>query len=280
MAEYKLEKNVSKGICPHCQHKGKWRYFVGFHGDSRYGICDRVNNCPSKGTIYFPDEKEMPSNYIKPESIKAKKVQLFLNQEEVAIIMQKTDTCFHKYCHNEGIPLSHLIKWNIGGKDQETYFVFQDIQGRYVNAKHGLYDMHGNRNKEKGFKSLWSKEGHYGLCIYGEHLWTKNIIYMVESEKTAVIASLYYPQYDWGACGSANGLSDGSDDTNDKISILKGKFVKWICDADKAGRNNSSINNMEKHKIKHQIIDLFPLRDDGYDIADRIRDNRERLPKI
>src|SRR5690606_42069005 len=40
--------------------------------------------------------------------------------------------------------------------------------------------------------------------------------------------------------------------------------------ADKAGRSNSSINNLKKYEINHYVIDLFPERKDGFDLADAI----------
>jgi hypothetical protein len=37
---------------------------------------------------------------------------------------------------------------------------------------------------------------------------------------------------------------------------------------------NSSIKNLEKAQIKHTVIDLFPERSDGYDIADAILEGK------
>ena len=58
-------------------------------------------------------------------------------------------------------------------------------------------------------------------CLFGEHLLkdkTKSIA-IVESEKTAVIASVYLPQFIWLAVGSLTNL------TNEKCRVLAGRTV-------------------------------------------------------
>lgn len=105
------------------------------------------------------------------------------------------------------------------------------------------------------------------MCLYGEDLLdpqnVKTVI-IVESEKTKVIASFHYPEFDWISSGSSNGLTD------EKISVLFGRKIIWLCDADKAGRENASIKKLKSYKQDFEIIDLFPDRTDGYDIADAI----------
>lgn len=113
----------------------------------------------------------------------------------------------------------------------------------------------------------------------------QKIVCVVESEKTAAIASYCYPQFDWVACGSNTGLTDGQNGRPDKISVLKGRKVYWLSDADKASRMSfhkkhygtmeirpSSIRHLEEHKIDFEVVDLFPDRNDGYDICDAIMD--------
>lgn len=58
-------------------------------------------------------------------------------------------------------------------------------------------------------------------CFFGEHLLKGNRmpVAIVESEKTAMIASVYLPQYIWLASGSIEGFS------NEKCEVLKGRNV-------------------------------------------------------
>jgi len=61
-------------------------------------------------------------------------------------------------------------------------------------------------------------------CFFGEHLLNatenrKKPVAIVESEKTAIIASVYLPQFVWLASGSLSNLNA------DKCNVLKGKAV-------------------------------------------------------
>lgn len=59
-------------------------------------------------------------------------------------------------------------------------------------------------------------------CFFGEHLLLlepNKTVAITESEKTAIIASVYYPNYIWIATGSLEGLSV------DKCQVLKNRRV-------------------------------------------------------
>jgi len=64
-------------------------------------------------------------------------------------------------------------------------------------------------------------------CFFGEHLLhdTTKVVAIVESEKTAVIASIYFPNVIWLATGGSNGLDI------DKCRCLKGRTVVFFPDA-------------------------------------------------
>ena len=75
---------------------------------------------------------------------------------------------------------------------------------------------------------------HLSQCLFGEHLLrdTAKMVAIVESEKTAIIASVYLPKFIWLACGGSEGLNP------DKCKCLKGRkvvlypdigmFDKWL----------------------------------------------------
>ena len=58
-------------------------------------------------------------------------------------------------------------------------------------------------------------------CLFGEHLLKDNSrpVAIAESEKTAIIASHYLPQFIWLACGGSAGLTD------EKCKVLDGRDV-------------------------------------------------------
>lgn len=201
-------------------------------------------------------KKELPTKYLEGKDLSCLKNQ---------------NSAFHLFCEKIGIPKSHLQKWNVGTIFQKTAFVYQNKEGKYLNIKSVSYNPKtGKRNSD--FSTLKPTNYHkYELCLFGEHLLGKDKkIVLVESEKTAVIASWFYPQFDFLSLGSSNGL------TNQKIPTLFNRELIFISDSDKAGRNNTSIDLIREYGLRCAFVDLFPEKNCGYDLADYIIDNIEK----
>lgn len=303
--KYKFN-NRAKRDCPYCASKKSFSPLKGYEADTRYdefGICDKKNSCEA-GAGKFPPQ-DFNADTFEPQACKPKaeplpKLELttiFLDDEKVRYYLSVQASNLHTYALAIGISKDHLFNWGLGTDSHEnTVFLFRDIKGQWCNLKRGKYETTGKRakgEKDKGFYSLPqpyekgenAKPERYALPLYGEHLLStdkKKTVMIVESEKTALFASFFYPDYNWVACGSANGLSDGANGTNDKITPLKGRQVVWLCDADPAGRKASSIDKLKKYGIAHTVVDLFPkygLKDDcphkGWDLADELCANRQ-----
>ena len=106
--------------------------------------------------------------------------------------------------------------YHIGtAKNSETIFPQIDIQGRCRTAKIMAYDENGHRIKDKMDRIDWlharimKKKGlkpsdwNLKQCLFGEHLLSSRsneAVCLVESEKTAIICALVYPEYLWLAC--------------------------------------------------------------------------------
>lgn len=102
-------------------------------------------------------------------------------------------------------------------------------------------------------------------CLFGEHLLVGNDkpVAVVESEKTAIIASVYLPQFIWLACGSLTNI------TAARFKALAGRnvilypdlngFDKWAKFGNKMGFNISRI--LEDNATQED-------KDNGLDIAD------------
>ena len=122
-------------------------------------------------------------------------------------------------------------------------------------------------------------------CFFGEHLLaiddsqpkTENLksktIAIVESEKTAIIASIYIPSLIWLSCGSANGMG-GENSINEKCNVLKdrnvilypdcGTYALWCKKAQQLSKicKSANVSNLiEKHATPQE-------KQSGYDIAD------------
>jgi len=94
---------------------------------------------------------------------------------------------------------------------------FNHISWAHVLAARGAgYEVPGNRVHEPGYRLK--------QCFFGEHLLPTDpfkTVAIAESEKTAVIASFFYPKYTWLACGSLEGLNiDKCRVLNDRNVIL------------------------------------------------------------
>lgn len=114
-------------------------------------------------------------------------------------------------------------------------------------------------------------------CFFGEQLVQKaDTIAVVASEKTAIIASVYIPEYTWIASGSKGGLSE------QKCKALEGKTVflypdkGCFSDWEKRVRQLGGTFNVGVS----DFIERLPDVPDGYDLADYFRDNKFTIPEI
>jgi predicted P-loop ATPase len=259
--KYLLEKSPAiKGACPECGKLKSFRHYEGYGRE--YGICDHKNNC---GYINTP-KGEVQEQMIKPEQPSVKIVEPTIQFCQTTI--KNLTSNFHRFCiDNLNITKSHLLKWNCGTFEDKTAFVYQNLNKQFVNFQHIEYFENCKRNKSKDPYSLKARKGEkYNLCLFGEHLLTNQVVCLVESEKTAIIASFIYPEFDWLATGGANKLTD------EKMHVLYGRQIYYLNDADKAGKENSTIKKLKKYEQNFTIIDLFPDQTNGYDLADAIID--------
>ncbi len=120
-----------------------------------------------------------------------------------------------------------------------------DINGGIRTGKIMRYGDNGHRIKEDELvnfmwahhmKSMVDNPDDFNLvqCFFGEHLLSvhpDSKVMIVESEKSAVIASHYYPQYLWlasgGCCGCLNQTAS---------QVLKGREVWLVPDLDAEDR--------------------------------------------
>lgn len=118
---------------------------------------------------------------------------------------------------------------------------------------------------------------HLRQCLFGEHLLPKRpdtIVCVVEGEKSAVIASLVFPQYVWVATGGKYGLSPRM------CKSLAGRDVLVYADADAVGEWGEKIQSLTFCRSIHQS-DWAKDEPQGSkrDIADLIMNERKPLDK-
>jgi hypothetical protein len=160
-----------------------------------------------------------------------------------------------------------------------TVFWLIDIDLKVRTGEIILFDVEtGKTIKEPQRRKYWVhsalKQPDFNLqqCFFGEHLLTisentSKPIAIVEAAATAIVASIYFPEYIWLACLGKNGL------TADKFKVLKGRTVVLFPDANvfdywsEKALEFSHIANVEVSSIVERIA-TPDERKDGLDLRD------------
>jgi len=244
--KYQLEKykgQQSRFDCPACGGKRTFALYVNIKTGDRVhhtcGRCNREDNCGYHLTPkeYFakngnPDF-DVQTTHNEPEPLKQTS---YISQDVLAatlkgyefnVFAQWLVSLFGKETTEEAIARYYIGTATRG----RTIFWQVDGRNRVRTGKIMSYQPDGHRSKiylptwvhaaKKNGKPLYP-EFNLKQCLFGEHLAVRNAkatIALVESEKTAVIASIYLPQYTWMATGGKNGISV------DRIQHLKGRKI-------------------------------------------------------
>jgi hypothetical protein len=160
-----------------------------------------------------------------------------------------------------------------------TLFWYIDKAGKIRSGKIMLYDQAtGRRIKEPRdmvnyLHAVAPMEGVYlGYCFFGEHQLNGDdkAVMVVESEKTAIICSICYPQFTWLACGGISGLKTHI------FKALEGKTVTLMPDENGFDSWSSVQAKLAAEYPKIRFTPIYDIREDGkgkdlpefYDIAD------------
>lgn len=239
----------SRYTCPNC---GKQRVFTRYidtltntHLHEHVGKCNREIKCSYhyKPKQYFETHKPFSENDIKSRGIYTEKNKGQCSKHPISFIPSNTfDKSLNKYSENNFVffLLNHfgpeitekLIHQYFIGTSRywsgATIFWQVDKLKRVRTGKIMLYDrITGKRSKEPHQTPNWVHavlkltEFNLKQCLFGEHLLKESSkpVAICESEKTAIIASAYLPQFNWLACGSLTGLNA------EKCKVLKGRKV-------------------------------------------------------
>lgn len=296
MRRFTLEKyNTIKNrySCPGCGKKFQFTRYVdnqtGQYVNEQVGICNRLEKCSYHYTPaqYFKDNQfEIPrASY--PKFTDAPKPPSYIPTELVNSTLK-------------GYSQNNLISYLIGkfGQKRTTNLIEQyrigtskvwkgssifwqiDHEWNTRTGKIMLYNEETGKRVKKPFNHIqWVhavlKQRDYNLdqCLFGQHLISTDPtkpIAIVESEKTAIICSVYYPQFIWLASGSLANL------TPKKLAPLEGRAIMLFPDA---SINGLAFNRWQKVKESLKdfncvISDLleekasFMERQDGADLAD------------
>jgi rubredoxin len=287
--------------CPSCQQSKTFSRYIdtetGEHIHPTVGRCNRENNC---GYHYTPKQYFQDNNIsFDTPQLKAYKPRPVIPQQKPIsfisfeffkqslqidkTVLQVAETNhFVKFLINLfGVEVANELvsRYFIGTSKHwngATVFWQIDTQGKIRTGKIMLYSpTTGKRVKEPfnhiywAHKALKQPEFELRQCFFGEHLLidkTKPVA-IVESEKTAVIASVYLPQFIWLAAGSKDGLNA------EKCSILKGRTVILFPDLNGFEKWSNKAKELSPLAI-FTVSDLLERkateaeREQGLDLAD------------
>lgn len=299
---YKLEKyqnGKSRHICPSCGKKEFTRYIdteTGNYISEEVGRCERLNNCAYHYTPkqYFEQHgKPQPETWQHDASRKHTKSQPQPKQAVFTTIDKETvKSSLSNYDANNFVQFL-LTKFGHDATKQaiQNYFIGTskhwsgatvfwqlDKTGKARAGKVFLYNAStGKRVKDKltwVHSILKLQNFELNQCLFGEHLLSQPAnngkpIAIVESEKTAIIASLYLPHYVWLATGGIHNLKP------EKLTSLAGKKIYLFPDL-KTGYAIWEKKAAELKEKRYNVIVSYFLQEKageeaikaGYDIAD------------
>jgi len=248
---YELEKGGLKYICPACHQMRFVRYVdteTGEHLSEDCGRCDREDSCgyhlrPSEW-FYMTGKQPFKSGSILPKREPAPEPEpSFIDTETANKSLQ-------------GYERNNFARWLCNVLGEETAFqlvdtyrvgtskhwpgacVFwqQDITGRIRSGKIMLYNAETGRRVKEPFnhtnwvhKVLNIEPFHLKQCLFGEHLLIREEkpVALVESEKTAIVAAGFMPDYTWLALGGKRGNTDR---TREALRVLRNRRVTLFPD--------------------------------------------------
>ncbi len=302
MSEHRYLLEPYKGMntryhCPDCQQSNKTfsRYIdteTGEHVHPNVGRCDRESNC---GYHYTPKQYFQDNNILfdatQPKAYKPKIVTP--PQKPVSYIPVDV---FKASLNPTAYETNHFVKFlialfgvEVASELVSRYFIATskhwngatvywqiDTYGKIRTGKIMLYSpTTGKRIKEPHKHIHWvhsllkTHDFELRQCLYGAHLLNDNTkpVAIVESEKTAIIASVYLPQSIWVAVGSLTNLS------TEKCSELKGRNITLFPDLNAFEKWNIKAKELS-HLANFTVSDLLERKatdaekKQGLDIAD------------
>ncbi|UPT69402.1 MAG: DUF6371 domain-containing protein [Flavobacterium sp. JAD_PAG50586_2] len=279
--KYSLDKSSKKFICPKCTKRTFVKYIeteTGSYLSDTFGRCDRETNCGYHSTPSGDFKNSVEVIYTPPPKPSFHDPDLLIQsgrnfKKNNFILFLKT--LFSDAEVNEAI-LKYLIGtskhwsgatifWQIDNNEKIRHgkiMLFNSETGKRVKDQHGKALINSARSvlKLKNFT--------LNQCLFGLHLVNETkqkTIALVEGEKTAVIMSLFKPQYTWMATGGKGGLKSEFLKPIKQYKIVafpdKSEYKDWL---NKAGELNKSgfnivVNNWLEQQCNYEA---------GTDLAD------------
>jgi hypothetical protein len=239
---YALQRGSKHTICPNCHKKTFKPYVDSMTGEvvnpSRYGRCERIQSCRYHRYPKLGKDDINSSRYVPPAPEEIKPLDFVSKDLMQATFNEFKSNVFFMYLVKLfGIEKAYQLQedYNIGtAKGGGTIFWQEDRKGNVRTGKVMYYHPNGKRIKERNSWFVHKKirdDFNYRQCFFGLHLTTPDKpVALCESEKTAIIMSVFEPEYTWIASGGSEMLNDErlfELPRLDKVFADNGQFEKW-----------------------------------------------------
>lgn len=304
-----------KERCPRCQKAGTYRRFVNKHTGEllpiQYGLCDRADNCPDNLTPWKDGYKPEGSNtVIDPDHLKQIQQKRTAEQKRRAAYPSRIDRSLLersiKQCSKNTLvqfaysyfgDMAYTVAEEMGvgsNKDGKTVFWQQDQRGEVRTGKIIKYKPNGKRSDQytNWVQHLLFEKDQAGVLKYtlqqtpfGTHLlsvYPDEVVNLVESEKTAYLARMYYGKSRglWLATGGMHNIGP------DMMKPLEGRIVIAWPDLGKASiywqenlPKNLNSKSLSFNWMVHENQQKYNLQN-GDDLADLLLIRLEKLKPL
>ena len=219
---YSLERGSKHIICPNCGKKTFKCYVDSVTGErvnpAKWGRCERISACQYH---QYPKleawEKDDLNNWTPPQFVYTPPKPLdYVSKDvvEATFNQYKTNVFYMWLVKLFGAEVADNLRtdYNIGtAKGNGTIFWQEDRKSNVRTGKVMYYHPNGKRIKERNSWFLHSRikeDFNYRQCFFGLHLTTPDKpVALCESEKTAILMSVFMPEYTWVASGGSEMLN-------------------------------------------------------------------------
>lgn len=304
MNNYRFKLERYKGVCsrhrcPACERPRCFARYIDTEGKVEFpdhvGRCDHEQRCgyhftpkdyfaecPEAKTGLFSDDEVRRSMKTSPPPSPPSFIDRVIMKQTLRDYQQNKLCLFLARQLGEAEALQLMQRYHVGSSKHwsgATVFWQIDREGHVRTGKVMLYNAEtGKRVKEPFNHITWVhsllKLPKYNLsqCFFGEHLLSQDTskpIALVESEKTALIASYYLPQYLWLATGGKNGCF-----RKENLAPLQHRKVILFPDLGATAYWEEKLQMMQSLGIEVRLFDYLERhacpaeQEAGYDIAD------------
>jgi len=298
----KYKGRATRHECPGCKDKSSFSLYIdnekGMPIDKNVGKCNHESGCgyhytPKQYFIDNPTKRTGLKDWTPTSPKKAEPVRpmgiINFNLVEKSISYQSNFVRFLSDIFDYSSTLNPIIVrlcqlYAIGAtKAKEVVFWQIDILGKVRTGKIMQYNpetgkrqwidwIHNRMIKQK----LLSSDFNLKQCFFGEHLLRLNsssTVAIVESEKTAIIASAFMPDYIWIAAGQLQGLNI------DKCSVLVGRKVILFPDLSEKKEKQKTAFELWSEKAT-QIMKTYACKVIVSDLLEKNATSEERANKL